>query len=208
MSNSARNRHHNRSQGIYMAHCFEIYLDDNKEFRARFRHKGEIIWWTEGYTRKQAAQEAIESVLTYAPGADIKDHTLTGPKKTKEVVPQKTAEEELSSQDEAVLDEDDPTLVLGNNLIPIPIGFGLFVSGWVLAKDGSYSYSLKMVPDDLVDAAKVGQTPSDADHARMREYVDPITFLINARSPEDFERMAAQLNDLAERWQADEGVLK
>lgn len=56
-----------------MAHKFEIYRDKAGEYRARFVYNGEVIFATEGYSRKESAKNAIESIRTNGPPAPIDD---------------------------------------------------------------------------------------------------------------------------------------
>ena len=43
------------------------------EFVAKFKHNNETIFWTEGYSSKAAARNAIASVLKNGPGAAIEE---------------------------------------------------------------------------------------------------------------------------------------
>jgi uncharacterized protein YegP (UPF0339 family) len=58
-----------------MAHKFEIYKDKAGEFRARFKYNSEIIFWTEGYTSKAGAQNAIDSIKKNGPDAPTEDNS-------------------------------------------------------------------------------------------------------------------------------------
>lgn len=58
-----------------MAHKFEIYKDKKGEFRARFKYNSEIMFSTEGYTNKSAAENAIASIQKNGPGADTEDNS-------------------------------------------------------------------------------------------------------------------------------------
>jgi len=58
-----------------MAHKFEIWKDQKGEFRVRFKHDSEVIFWTEGYTSKASAKNAINSILEYGPDAEIVDNS-------------------------------------------------------------------------------------------------------------------------------------
>lgn len=60
-----------------MAHRFEIRKNKKGEFVSYFLHNSEAIWWTEGYSSKASARNAIDSVLKNGPGADVVD-TTTG----------------------------------------------------------------------------------------------------------------------------------
>ena len=50
-------------------------IEKNKagEFVAKFKHNGEVIFWTEGYTREAAARNAIESIQKNGPGAPTEE---------------------------------------------------------------------------------------------------------------------------------------
>lgn len=59
-----------------MSAKFEITKDRAGEYRFKLKApNGEIIAVSEGYTRKQSANDGIESVKTYARTADIEDLT-------------------------------------------------------------------------------------------------------------------------------------
>ena len=56
-----------------MAHKFVIEKNKAGEFVAKFKYNSEIIFWTEGYTSKASAREAIESILRNGPGAPVEE---------------------------------------------------------------------------------------------------------------------------------------
>ena len=56
-----------------MAHYFEIKTNKAGEFVAYFKYNKETIFWTEGYTSKASAKNAIAAVLKNGPGAEIRD---------------------------------------------------------------------------------------------------------------------------------------
>ncbi len=58
-----------------MAHKFVIRRSANGEFRAYFEYNSERIFWTEGYSSKSGAQNAIDSVKKNGPGADVVDES-------------------------------------------------------------------------------------------------------------------------------------
>ncbi len=59
-----------------MAHKFYIRKSDKSgEYRAYFEYNGEKIFWTEGYSSKSSAQNAIDSIKKNGPGADIVDES-------------------------------------------------------------------------------------------------------------------------------------
>jgi uncharacterized protein YegP (UPF0339 family) len=59
-----------------MAHKFVIRkMEKSGEYRAYFEYNGEKIFWTEGYSSKAAAKNAIESVKKNGPGAPTDDQT-------------------------------------------------------------------------------------------------------------------------------------
>ncbi len=58
-----------------MAHKFEIKKNKKGEFVAYFSYNGESMFWTEGYTTKAAAKNAIESIKKNGPGAPTDDTT-------------------------------------------------------------------------------------------------------------------------------------
>lgn len=56
-----------------MAHRFVIKKTDGGQFRAYFYHNKEAIFWTETYTRRDAARNAIQSILKNGPTAPIEE---------------------------------------------------------------------------------------------------------------------------------------
>ena len=53
---------------------FEI-VPDNKGCHARFITNGRIIWWTESYTSRANAKNAIDLIKAFGPGAPVYDLT-------------------------------------------------------------------------------------------------------------------------------------
>lgn len=58
-----------------MAHRFEIRKNKAGEFVAYFLYNAETIFWTEGYSSKTSAKNAIESIKKNGPPAEIVDTT-------------------------------------------------------------------------------------------------------------------------------------
>lgn len=58
-----------------MAHEFIIRKSADGEYRAYFEYNGEKIFWTEGYSSKSGAQNAIESIKKNGPGASVDDQS-------------------------------------------------------------------------------------------------------------------------------------
>lgn len=58
-----------------MAHKFVIKKNKAGEFVAYFTYNSETIFWTEGYSSKASAKNAIESILKNGPGAPVEDQT-------------------------------------------------------------------------------------------------------------------------------------
>ena len=58
-----------------MAHTFEIYKEKAGEFRVRFKYNSEIMFSTEGYSSKASAQNAIDSIKSNGPGAEVIDNS-------------------------------------------------------------------------------------------------------------------------------------
>ena len=57
-----------------MAHKFFIRkMEKSGEYRAYFEYNGEKIFWTEGYSNKAGAKNAIESILKNGPNAEVVD---------------------------------------------------------------------------------------------------------------------------------------
>jgi uncharacterized protein YegP (UPF0339 family) len=56
-----------------MAHKFVIEQNKSGDYVAKFKYNGELIWWTEGYSSKSGAQNAIDSILKNGPGAPQED---------------------------------------------------------------------------------------------------------------------------------------
>lgn len=52
-------------------HYFTITLDQDG-YRGRFYYNGELMWWTEGYTEKRTAENAIASLRTHAATAPLR----------------------------------------------------------------------------------------------------------------------------------------
>ena len=57
-----------------MAHRFEIRKNKKGEFVSYFIYNSETIWWTEGYSSKASANNAIASALKNGPNAEIVDN--------------------------------------------------------------------------------------------------------------------------------------
>ena len=58
-----------------MAHTFEITKDKAGEFRVRFKYNSEVMFASEGYSSKAAAQNAIDSMKKNGPGAEVVDNS-------------------------------------------------------------------------------------------------------------------------------------
>ncbi|QLC21779.1 DUF1508 domain-containing protein [Parasphingopyxis sp. CP4] len=58
-----------------MAHKFEIWKDKKGEFRVRFKYNSEVMFSTEGYSSKSSAKNAIKSIQTKGPGAEVEDNS-------------------------------------------------------------------------------------------------------------------------------------
>ncbi|EDL48717.1 DUF1508 domain-containing protein [Erythrobacter sp. SD-21] len=58
-----------------MAHHFKIKKNKAGEFVAYFMYNSEAIFWTEGYSSKASAQNAIESIKKNGPGAETVDES-------------------------------------------------------------------------------------------------------------------------------------
>lgn len=56
-----------------MAHKFEIKKNKAGEFVAYFKYNGETIFWTEGYSSRASAINAIESIKKNGPDAPVDD---------------------------------------------------------------------------------------------------------------------------------------
>jgi uncharacterized protein YegP (UPF0339 family) len=56
---------------------FEIVDDQQQGFHARYISGNQIIWWTESYTRKEKAQNAIASIKRGAATAPTYDRTAS-----------------------------------------------------------------------------------------------------------------------------------
>ena len=59
-----------------MAHRFEIRTNKAGEYVAYFLHNSETIFWTEGYSSKASAKNAIASIQKNGPGAETVDTTV------------------------------------------------------------------------------------------------------------------------------------
>ena len=58
-----------------MAHKFVIRKSSNGEYRAYFEYNSEKIFWTEGYSSKASAQNAVDSIKKNGPGASVDDQS-------------------------------------------------------------------------------------------------------------------------------------
>jgi uncharacterized protein YegP (UPF0339 family) len=56
-----------------MAHYFEIKKNKAGEFVAYFKYNSETMFWTEGYSSKASAINAIESIKKNGPGAETRE---------------------------------------------------------------------------------------------------------------------------------------
>jgi len=56
-----------------MAHTFVIEQNKAGDYVAKFKYNAELIWWTEGYSSKAGAKNAIESVLKNGPTAPVEE---------------------------------------------------------------------------------------------------------------------------------------
>ncbi len=56
-----------------MAHRFEIRKNKKGEYVSYFIYNKETIFWTEGYTTKASAKNAIASIQKNGPGAPTED---------------------------------------------------------------------------------------------------------------------------------------
>ena len=58
-----------------MAHHFKIKQNKAGEYVAYFMYNAEAIFWTEGYSSKASAKNAIESIKKNGPGAETRDES-------------------------------------------------------------------------------------------------------------------------------------
>ena len=58
-----------------MAHKFVIEKNKAGEYVAKFKYNSELMFWTEGYSSKASAKNAIESIRKNGPTAEIDDLT-------------------------------------------------------------------------------------------------------------------------------------
>ena len=56
-----------------MAHKFVIEQNKAGEYVAKFKYNSEVMFWTEGYSSKSGAQDAIASLKKNGPDAPIED---------------------------------------------------------------------------------------------------------------------------------------
>ncbi|KQM63738.1 hypothetical protein ASE75_11630 [Sphingomonas sp. Leaf17] len=54
-----------------MAHKFVIEQNKKGEYVAKFKYNSELMFWTEGYSSRAGAVNAIESIKKNGPGAEI-----------------------------------------------------------------------------------------------------------------------------------------
>jgi uncharacterized protein YegP (UPF0339 family) len=62
-----------QQQESVMAHKFVIEQNKAGEYVAKFKYNSEVIFWTEGYSSKANARNAIESIQKNGPGAPIEE---------------------------------------------------------------------------------------------------------------------------------------
>jgi len=58
-----------------MAHRFEIRKNKKGEFVAYFCYNSETMFWTEGYSSRASAKNAIDSIIKNGPSAELVDTT-------------------------------------------------------------------------------------------------------------------------------------
>jgi len=56
-----------------MAHKFVIEQNKKGEYVAKFKYNSEIMFWTEGYSSKAGARNAIDSILKNGTGAPVEE---------------------------------------------------------------------------------------------------------------------------------------
>lgn len=56
-----------------MAHKFVISKTKSGEYKAAFKYNSETIFWTEGYSSKAGAKNAIESIQKNGPSAPVEE---------------------------------------------------------------------------------------------------------------------------------------
>lgn len=56
-----------------MAHKFVIEQNKAGEYVAKFKYNSEVMFWTEGYSSRSGAKDAIESLRKNGPGAPLED---------------------------------------------------------------------------------------------------------------------------------------
>ncbi len=54
-----------------MAHRFVIEQNKAGDYVAKFKYNAETIFWTEGYSSRSGAQNAIESIQSNGPKAPV-----------------------------------------------------------------------------------------------------------------------------------------
>lgn len=54
-----------------MAHKFVIEQNKAGEYVAKFKYNSETMFWTEGYSSKAGAKNAIESIIKNGPTAPV-----------------------------------------------------------------------------------------------------------------------------------------
>lgn len=57
-----------------MAHKFVIEKNKAGEFVAKFKYNSELMFWTEGYSSKAAARNAIDSIKKNGPDAEVEEN--------------------------------------------------------------------------------------------------------------------------------------
>ena len=54
-----------------MAHKFVIEQNKAGDYVAKFKYNSEVMFWTEGYSSKAGARNAIESIIKNGPAAPV-----------------------------------------------------------------------------------------------------------------------------------------
>jgi uncharacterized protein YegP (UPF0339 family) len=56
-----------------MAHKFVIEQNKAGEYIAKFKYNSEVMFWTEGYSSKAGARNAIDSIIKNGPAAPVEE---------------------------------------------------------------------------------------------------------------------------------------
>ncbi|UIS25283.1 DUF1508 domain-containing protein [Erythrobacter phage vB_EliS-L02] len=168
-----------------MAHKWEIYKDKKGEYRARFKYNSEIMFFSEGYTSKASAMNAVLSCKSNGPSAEVVDNT--GERRTRKKKPSPAPVTHR--------------VAIGRNAMVVPMGQGVAMIAYSTDWNGLAGIMIKALPDDIADASKTGEPLNEEQIARIKEVEEyaPTVFL-EFKDPDAVERLALQMIEWSDEW--------